>query len=287
MQVRKAVIPAAGWGIRFMPVTKAEPKEMLPLLNKPLIQYAVEEAVGCGIREIVIVTAPGKQAIIKDYFAPSDQLKAWLLQKKETALAAEIERLANMADISYVMQEERNGLGHAVLMAEKGVGDEPFAVILPDDIVDSRETALEQLLKIFEQHNTSVIAVESIDSQDTRKYGVIKADPVVERVYRVTALVEKPAPDAAPSHLGIIGRYILTPGIFEALRHTLPGSGGEIQLTDALSYLMHHEPIYALELKGRRYDTGNPLGWLEAQVGLGLKHPETGDILRERLKKLI
>jgi UTP--glucose-1-phosphate uridylyltransferase len=286
MQVRKAVIPAAGWGTRFLPLTKAEPKEMLPLLNKPLIQYAVEEAVECGIKDIVIVIAPGKQ-LLSDYFASSAELRATLIQKGEPSLAAELERLENLADISYVTQTERRGLGHAVLMAQSQIGDEPFAIILPDDIVDSREPALEQMLKVFEQYKSSVIAVESIDGQDSRKYGIIRADRLSERVYQVTRLVEKPAPEVAPSHLGIVGRYILTPRIFEALGQTKPGSGGEIQLTDALNLLLSSQCIYALELEGKRYDTGNPLGWLEAQVAFGLKHPEMGDALREKLRKLV
>ncbi len=286
MQIRKAVIPAAGWGTRFLPLTKSSPKEMLPLLNKPLIQYAVEEAVECGIKDIVIVTAPGKQTLA-DYFAPSAELRATLLQKGESALAAELGRLENLAQIAYVTQAERCGLGHAVLLAAEHIGEEPFAVILPDDIVDGRETALEQMMKVFEQYHAGVIAVESIDSQDTRKYGVISSEGVAERLHRVMALVEKPAPETAPSHLGIIGRYILMPGIFDALRRTGPGSGGEIQLTDALNLLLSSQPIYALELEGQRYDTGNPLGWLEAQVALGLKHPEMGDALREKLRKLV
>ena len=286
MEVRKAVIPAAGWGTRFLPVTRAYPKELLPLINKPLIQYAVEEAVNSGIKEIVIVTTAGRQTI-QEYFKPAPELRELLMQKGENKLADEMARLDKLADIIYVTQAERLGLGHAVLMAQKVVGDEPFAVILPDDVVDAREPVLAQMLKVFKTQSASVLGVESIDTPEIQRYGVIRPEWVSLRVHKVLSLVEKPSPETAPSQLGIVGRYILTPQVFEAIATTKPGRGGEIQLTDALSLLLQTQPIYALEFEGRRFDTGNPEGWLEAQVTLGLKHPEYGDTLREKLRRMI
>ena len=286
MEVRKAVIPAAGWGTRFLPVTRAYPKELLPLINKPLIQYAVEEAVNSGIREIVIVTAAGRQAI-PEYFKPAPELRALLWQKGENKLADDLARLENMADITYVTQTERLGLGHAVLMAKDAVGGEPFAVILPDDVVDSREPVLAQMLKVYRTYSASVLAVQTIDTPEIQRYGVIRPEMVSPRVHKVLSLVEKPAPEAAPSQLGIVGRYILAPQIFDAIEAIKPGTGGEIQLTDALSLLLQTQPIYALEFEGRRFDAGNPPGWLEAQVAMGLKNPEFGDALREKLRRMI
>jgi UTP--glucose-1-phosphate uridylyltransferase len=286
MEVRKAVIPAAGWGTRFLPVTRAYPKELLPLINKPLIQYAVEEAVNSGIKEIIIVTAAGKQAI-QDYFKPAPELRALLWQKGYNSLADELARLDNLADITYVTQPERRGLGHAVLMAKEAVGNEPFAVILPDDVVDAREPVLAQMLKVFKKYGSSVVAVESIDTPEIQRYGVIRPEAVGPRVHKVLSLVEKPSPEAAPSSLGIVGRYILTPQAFEAIEATGPGWDGEIQLTDALSVLLKTQPIYALEFEGRRFDAGRPVGWVEAQVALGLKHPDFGDALREKLRRMV
>jgi UTP--glucose-1-phosphate uridylyltransferase len=286
MEVRKAVIPAAGWGTRFLPVTRAYPKEMLPILAKPLIQYAVEEAVGSGIKEVIIITAAGRH-VISGYFEPEPHLRALLWEKGENKLAEELGRLDNLADITYVTQPERRGLGHAVLMAKKAVGDEPFAVILPDDVVDAREPVLEQMLKVYKKYEAGVVAVESIDTPDIQRYGVIRPEKVGTRVHKVLSVVEKPTPGTAPSSLGIVGRYILTPQAFEALEKTPPGWDGEIQLTDALSVLLEKQPIYALEFEGRRFDVGRPPGWVEAQVAFGLKNADYGDALRERLRRLI
>jgi UTP--glucose-1-phosphate uridylyltransferase len=286
MEVRKAVIPAAGWGTRFLPVTRAYPKELLPLINKPLIQYAVEEAVNSGIKEVIIVISEGKSAI-PDYFRPDPELHALLLERGEKKLADDLARLDNLPEITYVTQCERLGLGNAVLMAKKVVGDEPFAVILPDDIVDAREPVLAQMLKIFNKYGSSVVGVECIDTAEIHRYGVIRPETVSPRVHRVLSLVEKPAPEAAPSHLGIVGRYVLTPQIFQAIEATEPGSGGEVQLTDAAALLLQIQPIYALEFVGQRFDTGNPQGWLEAQMAMGLKHPEFGDALKEKLRRMI
>lgn len=286
MDIRKAVIPAAGWGTRFLPVTRAYPKELLPLINKPLIQYAVEEAVNSGIKEIIIVTAEGRNAI-RDYFKPTPQLRALLWEKGYNKLAEELAHLDNLPDITYVTQPERHGLGNAVMMAREAVGDEPFAVILPDDVVDAREPVLAQMLKVAQKYESSVVAVESIDTPEIQRYGVIRPETVSPRVHKVLSLVEKPAPGTAPSSLGIVGRYILTPGIFEAIEVTKPGSQGEIQLTDAASILLQTQQVYALEFEGRRFDAGSPSGWVEAQVGFGLKHPEFGDGLREKLRRMI
>ena len=286
MEVRKAVIAAAGWGTRFLPVTRAYPKELLPLVNKPIIQYAVEEALASGIKEIIIIVSASSQAI-KDYFKPNPQLKTVLERRGDKRGAAELGRLDTLPGISYVVQSERKGLGHAVLMAKEAVGNEPFAVILPDDVIDSREPALGQLIKTFKAQQSSVVAVDAIDSPEIQRYGVITPEVVRERVYKVLSLVEKPAPELAPSHLGIVGRYILTPQIFGAIEATSPGWDGEIQLTDSLSILMKTQDIFALEFEGRRFDVGRPPGWVEAQVAYGIKNPEYGDALRENLRRMV
>ncbi|MEE8583149.1 MAG: UTP--glucose-1-phosphate uridylyltransferase GalU [Dehalococcoidales bacterium] len=286
MKVSKAVIVAAGWGIRFLPVTKAVPKEMLPLIDKPLIHYAVEEAVASGLTDIIIVTATGKEAI-GDYFSHNSGLEAFLKYKGETGLWQRVHHLSQMADISYVRQEERLGLGHAVLTAGEAVGNEPFAVILPDDIIDSRVPALKQLLVVYEQFQASVLAVEAVSPRESRKYGIINPTEVVGDTCRVSGLVEKPAPAEAPSNLGIVGRYILTPQVFAAIQATKPGKGGEIQLTDALALLLKKQPVYALRFEGTRHDTGTPLGWLAAQVAFTLKDPGLGPEMKERLRRLL
>jgi UTP--glucose-1-phosphate uridylyltransferase len=286
MEVRKAVIPAAGWGTRFLPITRAYPKELLPLVNKPIIQYAVEEAVSSGIRQIIIVVGGGSEAI-RDYFSPAPTLVAFLRDKGNTKVAAELERLDKLADITYVAQPERKGLGHAVLMAKEAVGDEPFAVILPDDVIDARQPALSQLLRTFKTQQSSVVAVDVIDSPEIQRYGVVRPESVSPRVHKVLSLVEKPTPEQAPSHLGIVGRYILTSQIFAALEATAPGWDGEIQLTDALSLLLKTQPIFAVEFEGRRFDVGRPPGWVEAQAAFGVKNPDFGDALRERLRRLV
>lgn len=285
MKVRKAVIVAAGWGTRFLPVTKSIPKEMLPLLNKPLIHYAVEELVNSGIKQVVIVTAPGKQAI-EDYFDYSHELDSFLRQKGRAELYKELHRLTRLADISYVRQEERLGLGHAILMARDAIGDEPFFVLLPDDIIDGKVPAAKQLLAVYDKYKTNVLAVERINKKDTVRYGIIEPKVVSEGIYRVLGLVEKPTPQEAPSNLAIVGRYILMPPIFRAIEATPPGSGGELQLTDALGLLLEQQNIYARELDGVRHDTGTPLGWLKGQIALTLKHPRLGPELEEYLRRI-
>ena len=286
MKVRKAIITAAGWGIRFLPITKAQPKEMLPLINKPLIQYSVEEAINSGIEQITVITALGKRAI-EDYFDRSFELEYVLEQKGETKLLQEIRELSDLVDICYIRQKEQLGLGHAILTARGIIGDEPFAVLLPDDIIDSKVPTLKQMMEAYEQYKTNVIAVERVSSQDTIKYGIIKAKKVSGDIYQVLSLVEKPKPAQAPSDLGIVGRYILMPQIFDILEVTPPGKNGEIQLTDALQSLLKQQAVYACEFKGVRYDTGTPLGWLEATIAFALKHPDIRQELREYLRQLL
>jgi len=286
MKVRKAVITAGGWGTRFLPITRSQPKEMLPLVNKPLIHYAVEEAIDSGIEQIILVTALGKNAI-EDYFDRSFELEYFLEQKGETKLLQEMRELSSLVNICYIRQKEQLGLGHAVLATRNIIGDEPFAVILPDDIIDSKVPALKQMVEVYEQFGNSVIAVEQVSPQDTAKYGIIEPEQVSERLYQVLSMVEKPQPQEAPSNLGIVGRYILTPGIFQALKTTPPGKDREIQLTDALQVLLKREVINAYEFDGVRYDTGNPLGWLKATIALALKHPDIGPELEAYLRQLL
>ncbi len=286
MTITKAIIPAAGWGTRLLPVTKTQPKEMLPIGCKPMIQFAVEEAVEAGITNIIIVTSPNCRAIA-DYFSPAPDLVGALTRKNEPALLYELTRLENMANITYIIQPEPLGLGHAVAQAGEAISDEPFAVILPDDLIDYPESGLRQMLPVFTEYQTNILGVETVDRQETRKYGIIRPLQVRERIYEVKELVEKPEPEVAPSSLSIVGRYILTPDIFEALAHTAPDKRGEIQLTNALSLLLAKQAVYAMEFQGTRYDVGSPLGWLEAQVAYGLKHPELGDKFRDRLRRLV
>ncbi len=279
------MIPAAGWGTRFLPTTKAIPKEMLPLADKPLIQYIVEEAVASGIKQIIIVTSSEKSAI-EDHFDRNIELESVLQQKGETELLEEVRRITALADISFIRQQEQLGLGHAILITRELVGNEPFAVLLPDDLFDAEPPLTKQMLEVYRRHKGSVIALWRAAKEDTIRYGIVKLEQVEERVYRILDLVEKPAPDEAPSDLAILGRYILTPEIFEALKVTPPGKGGEIQLTDGLALLLKQQAIYGYELEGTYYDAGKPLGLLKASVALGLRHPEMGTDFREYLKKL-
>jgi UTP--glucose-1-phosphate uridylyltransferase len=258
---------------------------MLPLVNKPLIQHTVEEAISSDIEQVIMVTALNKRAI-EDYFDSSLELEYLLEEKGEKELLQEMRRISNMVNICYVRQKEQLGLGHAVLTAKDVVDEEPFAVILPDDIIDSRVPGLKQLKAVYEVYGASVIAVEPVGREDINKYGIIRAEKIAERVYKVLDLVEKPAPEQAPSNLGVVGRYVLTPQIFAAIEATPPGSGGEIQLTDALRLLLQQQPIYACEFEGVRYDTGTPLGWLKASIAFAVKHPEYGSALRDYLRNL-
>jgi len=285
MKIRKAVVTAAGWGTRFLPATKAQPKETLPLVDRPMIQYVVEEAVASGIQQIIIVTALGKRAI-EDYFDRSFELEAFLEQKGDLRLLHEVRRISELADIAYIRQKEQLGLGHAILTTKALIGDEPFAVLLPDDIIDAPTPCTKQLLDIYERYKCSVIAVESIPMKEISSYGVIEARRIDERVSRIMNMVEKPTPEEAPSNLAIVGRYILTPEIFDELEETAPGRNNEIQLTDGLKRLLERQAIYAHEFEGKRYDTGTPLGMLKASVEFALKRDDMGGEFRRYLDEL-
>jgi UTP--glucose-1-phosphate uridylyltransferase len=278
MRVRKAVFPAAGWGTRFLPATKAQPKEMLPLVDKPVIQYAVEEAVAAGIEQVIIVTSSQKRAT-EDHFDLSYELEHLLEEKGDIEMLRQVRAISDLAQVAYVRQKEQLGLGHAVLMAKDLIGHEPFAVILPDDVVVGDRPCIGQLIHAYQQTHGSVVAVMEVPPEETRRYGMIAAerseDPLDHgRLHRVTRLVEKPAPEDAPSNLAIIGRYVLTPKIFDKLEQTPRGSGGEIQLTDAIAALMEEQQVFAYEFEGTRYDAGTTMGWLKASVELALQRPE-------------
>jgi UTP--glucose-1-phosphate uridylyltransferase len=284
--VRKAVFPAAGLGTRFLPATKAQPKEMLPLVDKPIIQYGVEEAVAAGVDHIILVTGRGKNSI-EDHFDVSIELEALLEARGKTDLLEEIRSISSMFNVAYVRQGEPLGLGHAVLVTRHLVGDEPFAVILADDVIDATPPALAQMIQVFDEVNGPVLLVERVPRQDISSYGVIAYETVREGVYRITDLVEKPSVDRAPSDLAIIGRYILTPDIFEALEETAGDRTGEIQLTNGLKKLLARRPLYACEVEGVRHDTGNKLGFLKAVVYFAMQRPELAGPLREYLKGLL
>lgn len=289
MRVRKAVLPAAGWGTRFLPATKAQPKEMLPLVDKPIIQYAVEEAVAAGVEQVVIVTSSQKRAI-EDHFDTSYELERLLEEKGEIEKLRQVRHISDLAQIAYVRQKEQLGLGHAVLTAKDIIGHEPFAVLLPDDVVVGERPCIGQLIHAYQETHSSVVAVMEVAHEETGRYGVIAGERVDDartgRLYRVSRLVEKPDPSAAPSDLAIIGRYVLTPKIFEKLEQTPHGAGGEIQLTDAIEALMEEQGVYAYEFEGTRYDAGTTMGWLKASVELALGRPDTGSEFREYLRGL-
>jgi UTP--glucose-1-phosphate uridylyltransferase len=286
-KVRKAVFPAAGLGTRFLPATKAQPKEMLPLVDKPIIQYVIEEAVAAGLTNIIIVTGRGKNAI-EDHFDTSYELENMLERRGNTDLLEQVRAISNMITVSYVRQGETLGLGHAVLMARDLVGDEPFAVMLGDDIIDSAVPCMKQMVDVFERKGDPVIAVYKVPRDEIDAYGVIDgvADPEDDRVYRIRDLVEKPAAHEAPSDLAIIGRYILTPDIFEALERTPRDRGGEIQLTNGIRALKDQRPLYGYRFEGVRHDAGNKLGFLKATVEFALKRKDLGGPFREYLKSL-
>jgi len=286
--VRKAVFPAAGLGTRFLPATKAQPKEMLVLVDKPVIQYGVEEAVASGVDNIILVTGRGKNAI-EDHFDVSVELETFLEARGKAEQLAEVRKISNMINFAYVRQGEPLGLGHAVLVTRTLVGDEPFAVILGDDVIDANPPAIKQLVDVFERVNGPVLAVERVPKDQISNYGVIAVDTSVdlgEGVYRVKDLVEKPPKDEAPSDLAIIGRYILTADIFPALAATKSDRTGEIQLTNGLRELLKSRPIYACEIRGVRHDTGNKLGFLKAVVYFALRRPDLADRFREYLKSM-
>ena len=289
MRVRKAVFPAAGWGTRFLPATKAQPKEMLPLVDKPVIQYGVEEAVAAGIEQVIIVTSSQKRPI-EDHFDHSYELEHLLESKGDIDMLRRVRQIGDMAQISYVRQKEQLGLGHAVLMAKELVGHEPFAVILSDDVVSGERPCIGQLIEAYRRTHGSVVAVIEVPPEEVSRYGIIDPQPEPvdgdDRLFRLRGLVEKPAPGNAPSNLAIIGRYVLTPKIFEMLEQTPRGAGGEIQLTDAIEALISEQDVYAYAFEGTRYDAGTTMGWLKASVELALERPDIGAEFRRYLTGL-
>lgn len=288
MKITKAVFPVAGLGTRFLPATKANPKEMLPIVDKPLIQYAVEEAVAAGITELIFVTSSSKRAI-EDHFDSNFELESSLLDRGKHDLL-EIVRgiLPEGVSCAYIRQKSPQGLGHAVLCAKQLVVNEPFAVLLADDLIDGgQQSCLQQMMDVFNQQQSSVIAVQKIQPEDSKKYGVVDVSGAKEHVAKIRNIIEKPNPENAPSNLGVVGRYILTPRIFSLLENTSSGSGGEIQLTDAIQKLLGQEAVYALQFQGKRYDCGAKLGYLEATLAYALKHPELADDFRSSLRDFV
>ena len=285
MKVRKAIIPAAGLGTRFLPATKAQPKEMLPIVDKPTIQYIIEEAVASGIEEILIITGRNKKSI-EDHFDKSVELEMELEKAGKQEMLDMVRRISDMVDIHYIRQKEPRGLGHAIHCAKSFVGNEPFAVMLGDDVVDSEVPCLNQLIDCFNEYKTTILGVQTVDPKNVDKYGIVDGLHIEDRVYKVKRLVEKPSVDEAPSNVAILGRYIITPQIFEILENTTPGKGNEIQLTDALETLIKNEAMYAYDFEGRRYDVGDKLGFLEATVDFALKKPELKDSFMDYLKKV-
>ncbi len=282
MTVRKAVILAAGYGTRLLPATKAQPKEMLPLVDTPIIQYAVEEAAAAGLDQVIIVTSLGKRAV-EDHFDRSFELEQALEAKGDHELVAELRRISQLADIVYVRQHEQKGIGDAVLTVRNLVGDEPFVLFFPDDVIVSQTPVARQLIDAYEAHGGSVLAVQEVPEQEIESYGIVDGEAVTDTAYRVRGVVEKPKPADAPSNLAIVGRYALTPEIFSVLDETPPGKGGEIQITDGLGLLLQQQPMFALQFEGRRYDTGRPLGLLTASIELALERPDIGPELRRYL----
>ena len=289
MRVRKAVFPAAGLGTRFLPATKAQPKEMLPLVDKPIIQYGVEEALAAGCDQIVMVTGRGKQAI-EDHFDVSYELEKMLEERNKTDLLKIVRQISDMIHVAYVRQKEALGLGHAVLTARELVGNEPFAVLLADDVIDAEVPVLKQMMQVFAQTQASVIATQVVEGPAISSYGVLAVKAADGRfggrLYEITDMVEKPKQAEAPSKLAIIGRYILTPAVFDMLSQTQFGTGNELQLTDGLRLLLKKEKMYAYVYEGKRHDTGDKLGFLKATVEFALKRPDLGEPLREYLKSL-
>ena len=272
-KVRKAVIPAAGLGTRFLPATKAQPKEMLPIVDKPTLQYIIEEAVASGIEEILIITGRNKKSI-EDHFDRSVELEMELEKSGKEEMLKMVREISDMVNIHFIRQKEPRGLGHAILCAKTFVGNEPFAVLLGDDVVyNDNKPCLKQLIDCYEEYKTSVLGVQTVEPQDVNKYGIVGGLHIEDRVYKVKNLIEKPAVEEAPSNVAILGRYIITPKIFEILENTKPGKGNEIQLTDALLELIKHEAMYAYDFEGRRYDVGDKLGFLKATVDFALKRP--------------
>jgi len=286
MEVKKAVIPAAGLGTRFLPATKSMPKEMLPLIDRPVIQYVVEEAIASGIDDILIITGRGKRAI-EDYFDNSPELEMHLQQHHKEALLKQIQDISSMVDIHYIRQKEPKGLGDAVLRAEKHVGDDPFAILLGDDIIVNDVPCTRQLINVFQKYRCSVLAVEQVPDHKVSSYGIIRGKPVEDGLCTLEDIVEKPPLEQAPSRMGAIGRYVLTPEIFDCIKQTKRGVGNEVQLTDGIRLLKDFQKVYGLSFDGRRYDTGDQVGYVQAIVEFALNNPELRDNLLEHLKSLV
>lgn len=286
MTVKKAIIPAAGLGTRFLPATKSQPKEMLPIVDKPTLQYIIEEAINSGIEEILIITGRNKKSI-EDHFDKSVELELELEQKGKIEMLDMVRDISNMVNIHYIRQKEPKGLGHAIHCAKSFIGNEPFAVLLGDDIVDNEKPCLKQLINAYDEYKTSILGVQEVAHEDTCKYGILDVKHIEDRVYKVKDMVEKPAIEEAPSNVAILGRYIITPAIFDILEKQEPGKGGEIQLTDALKTLGKQEAIYAYNFEGRRYDVGDKLGFLEATIDFALKRDNIKDDLLNYMKKVV
>lgn len=273
MRVHKAIIPAAGLGTRFLPATKAQPKEMLPIVDKPTLQYIIEEAVESGIKEILIITGRNKKSI-EDHFDKSVELELELEKKRKYDLLEEVRKISDMVNIHYIRQKEPKGLGHAIYCAKSFIGNEPFAVLLGDDIVYNEKPCLKQMIEIYDEYKTTILGVQEVEKKNVNKYGIVEGKYIENRIYKVKDLVEKPSIEKSPSNIAILGRYIINPAIFDILAHTEPGSGGEIQLTDALKELAKQEAMYAYNFKGRRYDVGDKQGFLEATVEFALRRKD-------------
>lgn len=285
MKVRKAIIPAAGLGTRFLPATKAQPKEMLPIVDKPTIQYIIEEAVAAGIQDIIIVTGRNKRSI-EDHFDRSIELELELERGQKQEMLDMVKDISEMANIHYIRQKEPRGLGHAILAARHFIGNEPFAVLLGDDVVISKKPCLGQMLDVYNEYRTSILGVQTVEHQVVDKYGIIAGKQVDERVYKVSDMVEKPALDEAPSNVAVLGRYIIAPEIFEFLETQDAGKGGEIQLTDALRRLVREQAMYAYDFKGHRYDVGTKVGFIQANIEFALRSQELRQEMKEYLKAL-
>lgn len=285
MEVRKAIIPAAGLGTRFLPATKAQPKEMLPIVDKPSLQYIIEEAVNSGIEEILIITGRNKKSI-EDHFDRSIELELQLEKAGKFDQLEEVRKISDMANIHYIRQKEPKGLGHAIHCAKSFIGDEPCAVLLGDDIVYSKKPCLKQMIEIYDQYKTTILGVQEVPSEEVSKYGIIDAKLIEDRVYKVKGLVEKPSIEKAPSNMAILGRYIINPAIFEILEHTEPGKNGEIQLTDALWTLSQKEAMYAYVFEGQRYDVGDKIGFLKATVDFALRYDDLKEGFMDYLKEI-
>lgn len=286
MKVRKAIIPAAGLGTRFLPATKAQPKEMLPIVDTPTIQFIVEEAIASGIEDILIITGRGKRAI-EDHFDRSLELEEELKKKGQEDLLAQVRRIADLANIHYIRQKEAKGLGHAIYCAKTFIGNEPFAVLLGDDVVDAQTPCLKQMMNVYDEYHTSILGVQLVADEDVSKYGIVAGKQVDDRIFKVKTLIEKPDKDKAPSNIAILGRYIITPTIFNFLEKAKPGKNGEIQLTDSLCELAKVEPMYAYDFIGRRYDVGNKLGFLQATVEFALKREDLKTEFEAYLRDLL